>query len=152
MKPVGEYMKIVNFRFSILNLLFVTSTIMAQNRGIGLVQPNRPEFSNFYDHSYALVIGINKYDNVERLKYATNDAKSIASMLQTNFGFDPDKISLLLDSKADRGSIMRAFDRLRRDSKNDDRVFVFFAGHGMTFPIAGWTAEGVYTSMRCRPQ
>ncbi len=142
MKPVGEYMKIVNFRFSILNLLFVTSTIMAQNRGIGLVQPNRPEFSNFYDHSYALVIGINKYDNVERLKYATNDAKSIASMLQTNFGFDPDKISLLLDSKADRGSIMRAFDRLRRDSKNDDRVFVFFAGHGMTFPMPDGRQKG----------
>jgi hypothetical protein len=128
--------------FVIFLLIIFASNIMAQKRGIGLVQPSRPEFSNFYDHSYALVVGINKYENVERLKYATNDAKSVATMLQNNFGFDPGNITILLDDKADRESIMRAFDQLRRNAKKDDRVFVFFAGHGVTIPLPDGRQKG----------
>ena len=34
-----------------------------------------------YDNSYALIIGIDKYENVSNLDYAVEDAKSIQSMI-----------------------------------------------------------------------
>jgi hypothetical protein len=165
MKLKGERMENLDLEFSIVDLkksnsgqlldhfhllailvafllLLSASDIMAQNRGLGLAQTNQPQFSNFYDHSYALVIGINKYENVEQLKYATNDAKSVAGVLQNNFGFDPGNVTVLLDEKAQREDIMLAFDRLRRNSKKDDRVFVFFAGHGMTIPTPDGRQKG----------
>jgi len=136
-----SFSRVLIFSISLL-YLFLASSAMAQKRGIGLAPTGRHDLSNFYDHSYALVVGINNYENVERLKYATNDAKSVASMLRSNFGFDPGNITILLDNNADRESIMRAFDQLRRNAKKDDRVFVFFAGHGVTIPLPDGRQKG----------
>ena len=41
---------------------------------------------DIYDNSYALVIGIDKYDNTP-LDYAVKDAESVASLLKENFNF-----------------------------------------------------------------
>ena len=38
-----------------------------------------------YDNSYALIIGIDKYENVRSLDYAVKDAEDIQSMLVDNF-------------------------------------------------------------------
>ena len=42
---------------------------------------------DIYDNSYALIIGIDKYENVSNLDYAVKDANSIASLLQEKFNF-----------------------------------------------------------------
>ena len=36
---------------------------------------------DIYDNSYALIIGINKYQNVKELSYAVNDAEAIYNKL-----------------------------------------------------------------------
>ena len=36
---------------------------------------------DIYDNSYALIIGIDKYENVSNLDYAVKDANSIVSLL-----------------------------------------------------------------------
>ena len=36
---------------------------------------------DIYDNSYALIIGIDKYENVRSLDYAVKDAEDIQSML-----------------------------------------------------------------------
>ena len=38
-----------------------------------------------YDNSYALIIGIDKYENVSNLDYAVKDVNSVASLLKDNF-------------------------------------------------------------------
>ena len=40
-----------------------------------------------YDNSYALIIGIDKYENVRSLDYAVKDAEDIQSMLIDKFNF-----------------------------------------------------------------
>jgi len=40
-----------------------------------------------YDNSYALIIGIDKYQNVRSLDYAVKDAEDIQSMLIDKFHF-----------------------------------------------------------------
>ena len=40
-----------------------------------------------YSESYALLIGINKYQNVEPLTYAVDDAEAVRLMLMENYIF-----------------------------------------------------------------
>ena len=42
---------------------------------------------DIYDNSYALIIGIDKYQNVQHLNYAVKDAEIIHEMLVTLFDF-----------------------------------------------------------------
>ena len=55
--------------------------------------------------------------------------------LVTRFGFKPDNVTLLTDAEATRANILKAMNERFGDAKRvkrDDRVFVFFAGHGST--------------------
>jgi len=87
-----------------------------------------------YAESRALIIGINKYQNVSPLIQAGNDAQAVADTLIKRFGFPPGNVQLLLDASATREAIMRAFLRYADQSNvgRDDRILVFFAGHGHT--------------------
>ncbi|MDT8999379.1 caspase family protein [Paucibacter sp. APW11] len=90
-----------------------------------------------YRDSHALIIGIDQYQRWPRLAHAARDARAMREALEKNFGFRSENISLLLDGEATRANILRALNGLvsERDSKKvrrDDRVFVFFAGHGST--------------------
>ena len=41
--------------------------------------------SDIYDNSWALVIGIDKYENVQKLNYAVDDAESVRDILVNSF-------------------------------------------------------------------
>lgn len=127
--------------FCCLTGLF-TGPAVAQERGIGLMPVNHPKYSEFYNHSFALVIGIDNYPSVPKLRYATNDARSFAGLIESEFGFSPGNVTTLLDSSATRKNIMLAFDRLRRNAKKNDRVLVFFAGHGETIQMPDGRQKG----------
>lgn len=86
-----------------------------------------------YNRSHALVIGINDYTNASPLGYAVNDAEVVAEFLQTKFSFAKEDIRVLLNADATRTAIHKAFLDFSGDSTHvDDRLFVFFAGHGHT--------------------
>ena len=42
---------------------------------------------DIYNDSWALVIGINKYQHVDQLSYAVNDAIAVKEMLVNKYGF-----------------------------------------------------------------
>jgi hypothetical protein len=86
-----------------------------------------------YQSSWALVIGINEYRHAPPLGYARRDAEAFSSLLEARFGFSRENITLLLDKDASRNAILSSFLRFSRDDiAADDRVLVFFAGHGYT--------------------
>ncbi|MCD9085179.1 tetratricopeptide repeat protein [Stenotrophomonas sp. SY1] len=91
-----------------------------------------------YEKSWAIVIGIDDYAKWPRLEYASHDAQAIADTLTGQFGFPSSQVIVLKNQQATRNNILAAFhDRLadERTGKND-RVFVFFAGHGATRQLA----------------
>ncbi|OWQ88387.1 polysaccharide deacetylase [Roseateles aquatilis] len=93
--------------------------------------------ANLYRDSVALVIGIDQYKSWPRLQHAVRDARAIQETLQTQFGFRPENVTTLTDGDATRANILRALNAMTRKGpdgkvKRDDRVFVFFAGHGST--------------------
>lgn len=97
----------------------------------------RHRYKSEYDDSWALVIGVNNYAHVSPLEYATNDAKAIASVLKERFSFPELNVELLLDEDATLKNIQSAVHKLAKETAEDDRVVIFYAGHGLTLPAYG---------------
>ena len=91
---------------------------------------------DIYDNSYALIIGIDKYENVQPLNYAVKDAESIQDILINTFDFPEGNITLLKNEEATKQSIIQAFSDITIKAKESDRVLIYFAGHGDTEVLA----------------
>lgn len=78
--------------------------------------------------NYALVIGNNDYKTLPALKTAVGDAKAVAELLKARYTFDDGTVTLLLN--ADRSTILGALTQLRGKLTPDDRLLVYYAGHG----------------------
>ena len=96
----------------------------------------KPTYQQKYTNSRALVIGINEYEHASPLGYAVSDAKSIAEILETRFSFPKENIALLIDKEATGEAIRATYMQYAEDKSvdPDDRILVFFAGHGHTLP------------------
>lgn len=94
--------------------------------------PHEDVYKPRYEKSWALIIGINGYQKVSPLRFARGDAEGVSQILQKRFKFEPARITLLLDCDATRQGILQSFFSLRKEAGPDDRVLVFFAGHGHT--------------------
>ena len=85
---------------------------------------------DFYRYSIGVVIGINKYQSWPSLEFSVNDARAIKNRLIEE-GFDT--VFELYDEEATRIQILRLLsDKLPAILGEDDRLMVFFAGHGHT--------------------
>ena len=90
--------------------------------------------------SWALVIGIDEYKHADRLNYAANDARSVAKAL-AGLGFK--QVRTLLDGAATKAAIEQMiYVDLKKSMGPEDRLFVFFAGHGITVPLPRGGEEG----------
>lgn len=77
----------------------------------------------------ALVIGINDYQDkqIPTLKTAVNDARELANILQTLYGFE---VTLLLDRQATKKAIYQKLRNMAANSTPDESVLIYYAGHG----------------------
>ena len=90
---------------------------------------------DIYSQSWGLVIGINKYKNVEPLTYAVNDAEAVRDMLIENYGFPDENITMITDEEATKENILDGFNEILEKAGEKDRVVVFYAGHGETYKL-----------------
>ena len=74
---------------------------------------------------YALVIGNNKYEHLEKLDAAENDALVIANVLEKKYGFD---VNLLLN--ADYDTTVNSLFKITNKLKKNDNLLIYYAGHG----------------------
>jgi len=87
---------------------------------------------DIYENSYALIIGIDKYENVQHLNYAVKDAESIQDILVNTFNFSESNIKLLKNQEATKQNILKSFSDITKKADDKDRVLIYFAGHGAT--------------------
>ena len=78
-----------------------------------------------FGNYYALVVGNNKYTKVTPLITAENDARSVADVLQHDYGFT---VNLMLN--ATRSQMLDALDSYRRTLEESDNLLIYYAGHG----------------------
>ena len=77
-----------------------------------------------FDHSLAIVIGINQYDNgITRLHTAANDASALAQLLKSDHGYD---VRLLIDYAATKQSLLSLLNEtLPQTVTPNDRVLFY---------------------------
>ncbi|RYX90475.1 MAG: tetratricopeptide repeat protein [Comamonadaceae bacterium] len=107
-----------------------------------------------YRDSWALVVGIDKYPKWPQLSYAVRDARAIETTLVERLGFGKDKVITLTDGEATRANILKALTQWTGKDKpqRDDRVFVFFAGHGATRKLPSGRDLGYLVPVDSDPQ
>ena len=123
------------YRLSVLLILVLAASASAQSRDVVPRPAPRASNASLYANSWALVIGINAYQKVTpRLNYAVADAKAVAEALPS-LGFPRQNIRLLLDGDATKSRIEDALYNEFSTMGREDRLFVYFAGHGDTLTI-----------------
>lgn len=92
---------------------------------------------NFYEGSHAIVIGINNYNsnNINNLNYAVEDADSVAKLLISKFNFPEENVHLITNKKATRDYIKNTLYSVAMKANANDRIIIFYAGHGETIKI-----------------
>jgi len=112
--------------------------VVEGTRGEGTTQ-EPPQGEPVYRESWAAIIGIDDYQAWPKLNYAANDAHAIQDLLIKKYNFKPDHVFGLFDKDATRENILSLLgDKLANPDmvKREDRVFVFYAGHGATRHLA----------------
>jgi hypothetical protein len=94
--------------------------------------PNVEGTGNFYDNSWALIVGIDDYGgNYRALTNAVRDAKDLADILKNKYKFE--NTILLKNDNATRSSILSYLqNELPEKISNNDRFIFYFSGHGFT--------------------
>ena len=84
-----------------------------------------------YAQSWALLIGVNKYENAtkDKLKNAIHDVKHMEDML-LKCDYQKDNIKKILGDSATKNGIMTNIKILSEKIKTNDRVLIYYAGHG----------------------
>ena len=108
--------------------------VTRDKRALAVVpQASRGAPGSLYRTSWALVIGINRYQDtrIPSLRYAENDAIAVQARLQA-LGFPANQIVSLLGAQATRNAIQNTLDALDRRMNKEDRLVVFAAARGVT--------------------
>lgn len=107
---------------------------VSDSRGVQTVSLPKPAEPP-YRESWAAIIGIDNYQKWPKLRYAANDASAVRDLLVQKYKFKPDHVFLLLNEQATRENILSLLgDKMANPEmiQREDRVLVFYAGHGAT--------------------
>ncbi|NKB59679.1 MAG: hypothetical protein GKS00_25450 [Alphaproteobacteria bacterium] len=78
-----------------------------------------------YGNYYALVIGIDDYKSLPKLKTAVADAETVAKTLEELYGYQVTRLT-----NPSRADIIDAFDEFRDLLTEEDNLLIYYAGHG----------------------
>jgi hypothetical protein len=82
---------------------------------------------------WAVVIGINDYPKLPKLKYAVNDAQAFYRLLVEDNRVPPENVILLTNEQANLVALRSTLGtRIKNAARENDMVVIFFAGHGAT--------------------
>lgn len=78
---------------------------------------------------FALIIGIDKYSgDWKPLKNAVNDAKAVSEKLTSSYEFQ--SIRTLYNEQATRTNILKEYEWLMANVRENDNLLIFYSGHG----------------------
>mgnify|MGYP001194748437 CR=1 FL=1 len=116
-----------NYPFILTILILTVEPIFCDYKTKGLSALNTTiKRSEIYDNSWAVIIGINEYNNIQDLQYAKKDATDFKSLLINKFDFKQDNIFLLLNEKASLTNINHTLSEVASKTLPNDRLIIFF--------------------------
>jgi len=85
---------------------------------------------------YALIIGINDYDEWPTLKNAVNDASGLRDILIGRYGFLAKNVVLRTDKEATCKTLIHDLRYMAGGLNENDNLLIYFSGHGQLDDIA----------------
>lgn len=81
---------------------------------------------------HLLLVGINKYTQVNQLHKAVEDTQDIQNWISSHYDRSTYRLSpqVLLDEQATRQGIINAFEHMARKAQSGDVCLFYFSGHG----------------------
>jgi uncharacterized caspase-like protein len=124
-------------------------TAFAQTRDLKVEGKKPADFvAEQTGRSWAVVIGIDEYQHAPRLKYAVADAKATAMEFERR-GY---QVTTLFNGQATEDAIEGELgDKLLDRVGENDRVVIFYAGHGETKTVKGGKTQGFLLPVNARP-
>ena len=80
--------------------------------------------------NYLFAIGISTYKHFPRLINARKDIEDLAKILVDSYSFNESEVQLICDDEANRANIVDRLDGLRNVVHADDRLLIYYSGHG----------------------
>ncbi len=111
--------------------------LLADEDDINEIPHIKKEERVFSADDVAVVIGIEKYQNLPKSEYSYNDAKLVRSYLK-ELGFQDRNIEFITDNRATLSGISKIIEKwLPNRVKERSRVLIFYSGHGSPNPTNG---------------
>jgi hypothetical protein len=82
-------------------------------------------------NSYALIIGISKYQENTTVEYAEQSAQSFSQLVNITFGVPKENIITLFDEKATSGQLKSKLALVKELAEKEGNIYIYFAGHGV---------------------
>jgi hypothetical protein len=114
----------------IVGLIGLATMAWAQKRDLVVLPKVAPGSLPIAGDYWALLVGIDSYQNAPKLETAVNDVTGVRDVLVTRYGFQLEKITLLTNEQATRTNIEHELYKLGQLAKADDSIFIYYAGHG----------------------
>ncbi|MFI5221877.1 MAG: caspase domain-containing protein [Bacteroidia bacterium] len=117
-----------NFIGIVFSLIFTIHAEAQQTKGVKVPSET---MNSKGGKTYALIVGISKYQNpkIPSLQFADKDADIFRQYLISS-GVDSNNITILLNEKATSGEFWSSIAFLVDIVKKDDRLILYFSGHG----------------------
>jgi hypothetical protein len=125
--------------FALSLALFALGSLMGEERGLTVVVRDLAGEYAQAGKQYAVFIAVDKYKSWVPLKNPVRDAKEIRRILEDRYYLD-ESIELY-DAQATKTGVFRLFQKLIQDTRPEDSVFIFYAGHGQ---LDGLTQTGFW--------
>ncbi|HWP81373.1 MAG TPA: PEGA domain-containing protein [Bacteroidota bacterium] len=124
-------------RFLLLSLL--SASLLAQPRMFK--DPATGKSIQPYVQSWALIIAIDDYQNLQKLDYALSDASIIKDLLVRRFNVPESNLVMLTNQQATKQGIQNAV-RSLASAGTEDNIVIFFVGHARTLNLPNGTPMG----------
>lgn len=114
-----------------------TQLIDEATEDINVIPVLKKEQKVFNENDIAIVIGIERYQNLPKSEFSYNDAKLVRDYLKS-LGFANRNVEFLTDEKATLSGIAKTIEKwLPNRVKIDSKVIIYYSGHGSPDPENG---------------
>ena len=142
--PIKATMNKTLISLSLLLLCGISCLSQEAPRGIIVKTNTRDSIGR----TYALVVGISSYPNLNRLLYADDDAYLFADYLVNQKICEKRNVRILIDSVATKANFFKELRKILDSTASNDRIFIYFAGHG---DVENDIESGFLLTYNCEP-